>query len=248
VRPLCTRLFKAVREAGLTVELLLLDDDSGQDTLDTQQAALALRKDGYEITVHVRRCSEGTGLSSAVVLGISKARYSTILVMDADLQHEPESVPAVAAPVLRGEAEFSVGSRNVGGGKGFEPGIRSLISSGATMLAVPLTSCSDPMSGFFCVRRDAYARAVTAGLNPMGYKILLELLVRSRCSRVTEVPIIFRDREAGESKLSAKQQVLYLRHLGHLYWFKFPAALVVLLVSCALAGFFALRWLAALLA
>ena len=115
----------------LTVELLLLDDDSGQDTLDTQQAAVALRKDGYEITVHVRRRSEGTGLSSAVVLGISKARYPTILVMDADLQHEPEAVPDVAGPVLRGEVEFSVGSRNVGGGKGFEPGIRSVISWGA---------------------------------------------------------------------------------------------------------------------
>ena len=62
------------------------------------------------------------------------------------------------------------------------------------------------------------------------------------------MPITFREREAGESKLSAKQQVLYLRHLGHLYWFKFPVALLALLASAALVAFFAFRWLAARLA
>ena len=230
IKPLCTRLFKACRAAKLSVELLLVDDDSGAGTKATERVVAALQKDAYNIRMHIRRRGEGRGLSSAVVLGIEKAAHATVLCMDADLQHEPESVPAVAAPVLSGAADFAVGSRNVGGGSigGDWPLIRRVISWGATALARPLAPCSDPMSGFFCLRKETFARGAAAGLNPMGYKIGLELMVRCRCKAVQEVPITFRDREAGESKLTMKQNLLYLRHLAHLYWFKMPRTVAVL--------------------
>ena len=107
-----------------------------------------------------RKRSEGRGLSSAVLLGLRKARHDVMLVMDADLQHEPESVPAVAAPLLLRKADFSVGSRNVAGGKvaGWTAS-RKLISQVATLLAWPVTTCRDPMSGFFCLDKETLKRA-----------------------------------------------------------------------------------------
>lgn len=164
VRSLCTRLFAATRAAGLNAELLLVDDDSGAGTLATCAAVDTLRAEGYDVRAHVRRRHEGKGLSSAVLLGLRLARHDVLLVMDADLQHEPESAPAVAAPVLNGAAEFAVGSRNVSGGKVADgwPLTRRLISNGATLLARPLTPCSDPMSGFFCLSRKTLRRAEKA--------------------------------------------------------------------------------------
>lgn len=229
IRPLCERLFKATKKAGLVTELLFMDDDSGKGSVDTEAVVKALKDEGYPVRIHVRRKGEGRGLSSAVMLGITMANYGTILVMDADLQHEPEAVPSVAAPVLNGSAEFSVGSRNVEGGQvagwSFH---RKLISIVATLLAAPLTTCTDPMSGFFCVGRDVFNRGA-ASANTMGFKISLELMVRCKASPVCDVPITFRDRVAGESKLTMKQNFYYLRQLFSLYTFKFPAAFVVLL-------------------
>lgn len=154
--------------------------------------------------------------------------------MDADLQHEPESVPDVAAPVLGG-AEFSVGSRFVEGGSiGKDwPCHRRLISGVATMLAKPLAPTSDPMSGFFCLRKDVFQRGVDS-LQVSGFKISLELMARCRVSSVADVPITFRERVAGESKLTMKQNIQYLQQLAHLYMHRF-AAVIFLLALLVLA-------------
>lgn len=235
IRPLCERLFAATRGAGLTADLLLVDDYSGQGSEDTKRVVAELKKEGYDVDVVVRMPADGKGLSSAVVEGLSRARHPTLLVMDADLQHEPESVPDVAGPVLRGEADFSVGSRLVEGGSAETfPPLRRLISFVATGLAYPLTPCRDAMSGYFALRKATFEHG-RAGLNPMGYKIGLELMVRCRCQRIVEVPIRFQDRAEGESKLSMKQNLYYLRHLAHLYWFKYPAPVVALALLAILA-------------
>jgi dolichol-phosphate mannosyltransferase len=97
----------------------------------------------------------------------------------------------------------------------------------ATLLARPLTHASDPMAGFFCLGRSTWKQA--APLNPLGYKIGLELLIKGGCRRLKDVPIVFADRYAGKSKLNFNQQLLYLRHLVRLYRFKYPAASVLLL-------------------
>jgi len=204
---------------------------------DTRKIVDQLQKEGYKgISIYTRTPSEGKGLSSAVVLGIEKTKYSTVLVMDADLQHEPESVPDVAFPVLVGDADFSVGSRNViGGGIGGDWSVhRRILSRGATLLALPLTPCTDPMSGFFAIDKAVFNSGKHL-VNPIGYKIGLELMVRCRipASRQKDVPITFRDREAGESKLDMRQNIYYLQHLAILYWFAFPyLVLFMVLLGC----------------
>jgi len=239
IRPLTERLFAATRAAKLETELIVADDESSGSEA-TREVVEALAKEGYSVRLHARRRSEGRGLSSAVLLGFQQARYEAVLCMDADLQHEPEAVPAIAAPVLAGSADFTVGSRNVGGGGlGFEWSlVRRVISAGATSLAWPLSRSSDPMSGFFCLRKATLARGADAGVNTMGFKIGLELMVRCRCSAVVDVPITFQERVAGESKLSMKQNVEYVRQLASLYAFKFGlptlAAVGLLLLAIAL--------------
>lgn len=230
IRPLTERLTKSMKDAGLKLEMLIVDDES-TGSAETEKIVKALQGEGHPVKIHCRKKSEGRGLSSAVLLGFKLAAYQTIMCMDADLQHEPESVPAVAAPVLEGTAEFTVGSRLVeGGGLGFEWSvIRQLISKVATLLAWFVASSTDPMSGFFCTRKEILARGVDT-INPIGFKIGLEIMARCRCSPVVDVAITFQERLAGESKLEAKTMIRYVEQLAHLYWAKFGVLLVVVLL------------------
>jgi len=230
IRPLCERLFKALKAAGLEGDLIVVDDES-EGTAETAKIVKELIGEGFPVQIHCRKRSEGRGLSSAVLLGFGLAARSVILCMDADLQHEPESVPGVARPVLEGSAEFSVGSRNVdGGGVGFEwSPLRRLTSLGATMLAWPVARSTDPMSGFFCTRKEVLSRG-DGKLNTIGFKIGLEIMVRCRCYPVQDVAITFQDRAAGESKLSAKQYKLYVEQLISLYWDRYGISLLVFLL------------------
>ena len=252
IRPLTERLFKATRAAAIEVELLIADDESKGSAATAKEVA-ALAAEGYTVRLHARKRSEGRGLSSAVLLGFGAARSPVVLCMDADLQHEPESVPAVARPVLEGQGDFSIGSRHVGsGGLGFEWSlIRRVISAGATLLARPLTPSTDPMSGFFCISKETLARGEGSGICTMGFKIGLELMVRCRCAKIVDVGITFQERVAGESKLTMKQNIEYLRQLKSLYIFKFGYALCIgapLLLLCAVLylALYVLRLLAVL--
>ncbi len=119
------------------------------------------------------------------------------------------------------------------------PRLRQIGSRVATWLAAPLVPLTDPMSGFFAIRRTTWERA--ARLDPIGYKIALELYVKGGCSRPAEVPIRFAARAAGASKLSFRQQLQYLRHLGKLYRFRFPGVSVVAFVMLLIAGAAAIR-------
>ncbi|CAD7939620.1 unnamed protein product [Amoebophrya sp. A120] len=219
VVPLCERLFATLRKElpELPAELLLVDDESaGSEETEKLVTDLAAKK--YPIRIHRRYRSEGRGLSSAVMLGFQKAKYDVMLSMDADLQHEPESVPAVAAPVLDRKVDFTVGCRYMKqGGIAFNWSVkRQVLSLGATALAWGLCSSRDPMSGFFCVRKGTLQRGIDQ-INPIGFKIGLEIMARCRCS-VQDVPIMFQERLHGESKLSAKQNIEYIQQLLGLYW------------------------------
>lgn len=157
------------------------------------------------------------GLASAVTDGFGLVSTDTILVMDADMQHPPEVVPALIKAIREG-ADIAIASRHIpqGGTIGWSF-TRKIISSGAILLAHVLLPQSrkvkDPMSGFF-----AFKRSVISGvkLAPIGYKILLELLVVGKAAKVKEVPYVFQPREQGKSKLNAGQQVEYLKHLWSL--------------------------------
>lgn len=241
VRPLCERLFKATKAAGLDVELVVVDDES-PGSAETEKITKDLATEGYSVRGHFRKKTEGRGLSSAVLLGFKMAIHPYVLCMDADLQHEPEAVPSVARPVLEGQAEFAVGSRYVaGGGVGFEWSIlRRVVSLAATMIAWPVAPAYDPMSGFFCVSKDVLKRG-DGRISPIGWKIGLEVMARCNCRPVVDVPITFQSREAGESKLTMKEYVNYGKQLGQLYVDKFGLLLLLPLLFLLLFVFFLFR-------
>ncbi|MDX1642963.1 MAG: polyprenol monophosphomannose synthase [Thermoanaerobaculia bacterium] len=207
---LIPRITESLGEAEPRFEILVVDDSSPDRT---QEVCRELSR-RYPLRLVLRRNERG--LSEAVLRGFEEARGEVFVVMDADLSHPPERIPALLEALEQG-ADFALGSRYVAGG-GIEQGwgsLRSVNSVIATALARPLTSVRDPMSGFFALRRETVEKAVR--LDPVGYKIALELIVRCDCRAVVEVPILFGTRRHGESKLDLRQRWLYLRHLGRLY-------------------------------
>jgi len=204
----------AVREKhALDLDVLIMDDDSRDGSV---QLIEARPEEWVQIVVR----TSDRGLSPAVIDGLRQARGDVLVCMDADLSHPPEAIPEMLAKLDAG-ADFVVGSRYAPGGTtsddwGF---LRWLNSRVATLLARPLTGVSDPMSGFFALRQSTFA--ARRELNPIGYKIGLELIVKCGCERVVEIPIHFEDRRFGQSKLTFKQQLYYLQHLRRLYMFKY---------------------------
>ena len=206
--------------AGWAYEVLVVDDTS-HDHTDRVCAELARR---YPVPLIVRQPENG--LSGAVLDGLSAARGEYLVIMDADLQHPPESLPGLLAPLANGEADFTIGSALRAGWnhRGGVVVLRRVYSRVATLLAKPIAGDThDPMSGFFALRRETFERA--RHLTPLGYKIGLELMCKCGVARerVREVPIHFATRHAGRSKLGLKQQFKYLEHLSRLYDFFFPA-------------------------
>jgi dolichol-phosphate mannosyltransferase len=195
-------------------ELIVIDDNSQDGSLEVCQR---LRAEGVPITIVVRIHTRG--LSSAVVEGFAYAQSPVLLVMDADLSHPAAAIPHLYRAVVEG-AEFAIGSRYVpGGGTDAQwSTYRWLNSKVAALLAKPLVSLSDPTAGFFAFPRSLLSRCEQ--LNPVGYKIALEILIKSRATRIKEIPIHFRTRRFGKSKLKLKQQLLYLCHLYSLYKFQ----------------------------
>jgi len=249
IDPLTERLFKACSENNIQLDLLIMDDESeGSEASIAKVNALKLKHKDSEHTVriHCRKRVDGRGLASAVVLGFEKAKYETLCCMDADLQHEPEAVPKVAQPVLTGRSEFSVGSRFTDGGEIGKnwPLHRRLISWGATMLAVPLASTTDPMSGFFCLTKELFEKGRPT-LQVSGFKISLELMARCKPNKIIDVGISFKERVAGESKLTLKQNIEYLQQLATLYianmlWLVILMIIIVLAALYYFATFFGL--------
>ena len=210
---LVDRLASVARGARLRLDLTIVDDDSRDGTAELVRAR---PEDWVRLVVR----TTDRGLSQAVLEGLRQAEGDVLVCMDADLSHPPETIPRMLEKLVEG-ADFVIGSRYTDGGStaddwGF---LRWVNSRVATWLALPLTHVSDPMSGFFALRRSTFEAG--RAFNPVGYKIGLELVVKCRCERVVEVPIHFADRRFGESKLTLAQQLLYLRHLWRLYIYKF---------------------------
>jgi dolichol-phosphate mannosyltransferase len=210
---LIDRVGKLRDTSGLTLEMLIMDDDSRDGSLELVQA----RPEPW-VQIVVR--TQDRGLSPAVLDGLRRGRGEFLVCMDADLSHPPEALPGMIAKLKDG-ADFVVGSRYVSGGTTSDDWgmMRWLNSRVATLLARPLTNVRDPMSGFFVFRRSTFEGG--REFNPIGYKIGLELIVKCGCERVVEVPIHFEDRRFGKSKLTMRQQLLYLQHLRRLYIFKY---------------------------
>jgi dolichol-phosphate mannosyltransferase len=194
-------------------ELIVVDDDSPDGTWEFAQS---LTPEYPQLRV-MRRQNE-RGLSSAVIRGWQAARGRILGVIDGDLQHPPEVLTQLLRVISEG-ADLAVASRHVeGGGVSSWSFVRRLLSRGAQLLGLVilpgvLGRVSDPMSGYFMVRRSSLA-GVT--LNPVGYKILLEVIGRGEVRSIAEVGYVFCERKQGESKVTSKQYLDYIHHLVRL--------------------------------
>lgn len=191
-------------------ELIVVDDDSPDLTW---KIATQLTQQYPPLKV-LRRTAE-RGLSTAVIRGWQMAQGQVLGVIDADLQHPPEILLALLEEMKQG-ADLAIASRHVEGGGVSEWSMaRRLLSRGAQMLGLlilpeVISRLSDPMSGFFMVKRRAIAHQP---LSPVGYKILIEVTARGKIRWLAEVGYVFRERRSGESKVTWRQYVEYLQHL-----------------------------------
>ncbi|MEH2082739.1 MAG: glycosyltransferase [Nostoc sp.] len=194
-------------------ELIVVDDDSPDRTWEIAQSLMTKYPQ-----LRVMRRQQERGLSSAVIRGWQASMGSVLGVIDGDLQHPPEILIQLLRNIEQG-ADLAVASRHVeGGGVSSWSVIRRFLSRGAQLLGLVilpevLGRVSDPMSGYFMVRRSAIAGAT---LNPVGYKILLEVIGRGKVDQVAEVGYVFCERKEGESKVTWKQYIDYIHHLVRL--------------------------------
>lgn len=199
-------------------EVLYVDDSRDDTPARVREAATTARHVDVRV---IHRDRPVGGLAGAVTTGLAAARGEVVVVMDADLQHPPESVPLLLEAMAGRGVDVVVASRYVPGGSsaGLDGVARTLVSRSSTALAKALfprrlAGCTDPMTGFFAVR----ASAVDPGaLRPSGFKILLELLASHRLG-VAEVPLVFGERLAGDSKASAGRGAEYVAQLARLRW------------------------------
>lgn len=194
-------------------ELILVDDDSPDGTWEIAQDLTATFSQ-----LRVMRRQQERGLSSAVIRGWQAARGEILGVIDADLQHPPEVLLKLLSEVQQG-ADMAVASRHVeGGGVSEWSVVRRFLSRGAQVLGLIILPnvvgrVTDPMSGYFMVRRSAIAEST---MNPKGYKILLEVIGRGNIVQIAEVGYVFQERLEGESKVTWKQYIDYIHHLAKL--------------------------------
>jgi dolichol-phosphate mannosyltransferase len=207
------------RALGDRYELIVVDDDSPDRTWEVAQTLVS----AYPKLRVMRRQGE-RGLSTAVIRGWQMAQGEVLGVIDADLQHPPETLLQLLAEIDHG-TDLAIASRHVANGGVSEWSVaRRILSRGAQVLGLLILPSvvgrvSDPMSGYFMVRRSAIADKL---LDPVGYKISIEVLGRGDIGRIAEVGYVFQERQEGASKVTFKQYTEYLQHLLRLRFARVP--------------------------
>jgi dolichol-phosphate mannosyltransferase len=213
IKELIPAIDAVMRSSGFKdrYEILVVDDNSPDGTAQVAQE-LAAR---YPVRVIVRKNERG--LSSAVIRGIREARGEVCVVMDADFQHPPEAIPKLVEKILQEGYELAIASRYVEQGGienwSFHRKLISKVANGMAYVLFPeLRGIKDLMSGYFAFRRSFVLKKIDE-LDPLGFKILLEILVKTQPSKVAEVPYVFKERRYGKSKLGSKVIMEYVIHL-----------------------------------
>lgn len=206
--------------SSVSYEIILVDDSD--DATATIAPALA-DEHGLNVSV-IHRDGEqrAGGLSTAVLAGVAEAWGDFVCIMDADLQHPPELISEMIAATRNSEADIIIASRYVDGGSdaGLSGRSRRMISRASkrlvkTVFPGRLRSVSDPLSGFFLAKRSLLNETA---LRPIGFKILLDILVRSKWQVAEEVPLQFQRRAGGNSKATLNQGREFLSHVNRLFW------------------------------
>jgi dolichol-phosphate mannosyltransferase len=192
-------------------EIIFVDDSS-----DNTPEYLENLKYMYKNIKYLHRTGKG-GLATAVVCGIDMSKGDIIVVMDGDLQHPPELLPEMIKNIEEGW-EIIIPSRHlIGGDEGGLNIFRKIVSHTASAIGKiflkKLRNISDPTGGFLAFKRKILDGVV---LNPVGWKILIEILVRGKYTKVKEIPYKFEKRDYGNSKMSFVEQVNYLKHIFRL--------------------------------
>jgi dolichol-phosphate mannosyltransferase len=211
IRLLIERISQAM--SNRKYEIIVVDDNSSDGTVDVAKEL----SNNYPVKILVRNGK--FGLASAILTGFEHAKGSIIGVIDADLQHPPEYLLEFVKAIEQGGCDVAVGSRYTNGGaiEGWSKK-RLLTSKLAGLLAKPLIrGVKDPMSGFFFLKRSVIEGVK---LNPIGYKLGLEILVKGNYRKLKEIPYAFKQRKNGASKLNKIEILSYLRLLKCLYIYK----------------------------
>ena len=211
------RLVECVHRAleGCSFELILVDDDSpdGTATVASELSRDFTRDFPLDGTLKLVVRTGERGLATAALAGFRRATGRVLGVMDADLQHPPEHLRPMLAAIDQG-ADLVVASRYSPGGADLGGIFRKNTSRAASLLTRTLLSSAratpDPLSGFFLLRREVVDNVE---LSPVGYKLLLEVLVRGRARRVESLPYVFQRRLKGNSKFNVTQQGRSLAHI-----------------------------------
>jgi dolichol-phosphate mannosyltransferase len=230
VAPLIAKLDAALY--GISWEVVYVDDDSPDGT-----AAEVRRIAQTDLRVRCIRRIGRRGLASAVIEGALSSSAQYVAVIDGDLQHDETRLPDMLAALRTGQYDLAVGSRHVAGGDtaGLANRWRHVLSDGGIRLAqffLPVR-LTDPMSGFFMLPRPLF-ETLAANLTGQGFKILLDLALSSPAPlRVIEIPCLFHERVAGESKLDA---LVLVQFAGLLLDKVFGGLLPLRFISFALVG------------
>ena len=209
---LVKNISSVVKKDKFDMEIVIVDDNSPDGTGDV---ARDLAKK-YSLQLVTR--PEKSGLSSAVLDGIKSAKGDIIGVMDGDLSHDPVIIPKMIDAIARQKNQLVVGSRYIKGGKIENwPLSRRIISWVAVLIAFPFTGIKDRTSGYFFFKRDILD-GVT--LDPMGFKIGLEIMVKGNYKRWKEIPYIFKNRTTGKSKMNFDEIKHYLSQLRSYIFYK----------------------------
>lgn len=209
---LLDRVRWSLDDLPIDYELLVVDDDSSDGT-----AAIVREYSESDPRIRLLVRLGSRGLAGAVIWGWEHTDANLLGVIDADLQHPPALLPALLTAVQKGQ-DIAIASRysEGKGTAGWNP-VRRAVSRVSTWITVPLQKpgirVQDPMSGFFMMHRSCIAGV---HLQPEGFKLLLEILVRGHIRSVTEVPYHFGQRHAGKSKASLRVGLDYLQLLGRL--------------------------------
>jgi len=210
-------LRKYLLPTGIDTEIIVVDDNSPDGTGNiVEEYAKNSKKVKFQSVQIIHRKTE-RGLSSAILAGIKYAKGDSVVVMDSDFSHPPQTIPKMIEELQKSECDIVVASRYVNGGsvKGW-PFKRKMISKGATKIARHGLGIKikDPMSGFFAFKRSIINNIK---FDAIGYKILLEILVKAHGVKVKEIPYEFINRKEGSSKLDVSIAIDYVKSLWKLY-------------------------------